>query len=141
MRAKKPYHKRKPTKQQIEQLCGSAWPDDGLDPRYDVRGFAIKPAGRKALQLCNQVKHALEDALASECRDPVLQDLSVVAVEPAGGGRLLVKLGRPTGADAEIVTVHLTRAAGKLRCAVAAAITRRKVPELAYCLIDADPQP
>jgi ribosome-binding factor A len=135
MRAKKPYHKRKPARQQIEQLCTEAWSDDGVDPRFPERPAAPK-VRRKALQLCSQVKHALDVALAAECADPLLQALSVIDVQPApNSARLLVLIGTPTGASSDEVTVHLSRAGGKLRCEVAAAINRKKVPELVFCVV------
>jgi ribosome-binding factor A len=135
MRSKKPYHKRKPSRQQIEQLCSEAWAEDGMDPRT-AKPQATSRMGRKALQLCSQVKHALEGALAAECGDPLLQELSVIDVQPAPNSvRLLVLLGLPAESAADQVMTHLIRAAGKLRCEVASAITRKKVPELAFCVV------
>jgi ribosome-binding factor A len=135
VRTKKPYHKRKPLRQQIETLCAQAWPDDGIDPRYDRSDTQHKPAGRKALQLCAQVRRALDYALAAECGDPLLVDLEVVNVTPApNSGRLLVTVRR-RAADAEELNAALRRAVGKLRCAVAAAINRKMTPELAFCVV------
>lgn len=94
--------------------------------------------GRKALQLCSQVKQALEDALAAECGDPLLQSLCVIEVRPApNSARLLVMLQGSADTSAADVMEHLGRAAGKLRCEVATAITRKKVPELVYCVVAA----
>jgi hypothetical protein len=139
MRPKKPYHKRKPLKKQIELLCSEAGPEDGLDPRYDRPASASFKHSRKALQLCRQVQRALGYGLA-EVGDPVLAELEVMSVEPAPNSRrLLVRLRLPRGrggADgSDDVTAHLERAAGKIRCAVAAAIHRKKTPELAYCIM------
>ncbi|OAI53586.1 hypothetical protein AYO44_04125 [Planctomycetaceae bacterium SCGC AG-212-F19] len=136
MRSKKPYRKRKPVKSSVEQLCSEAWSEDGLDPRFDRRAYALRPAGRKALQLCTQVKEALETALGADCGDPLLQELHVVAVQPApNSARVLVMVHPPADSAAELVMEHLRRAAGKLRCEVAGAITRKKVPELAFCVL------
>src|SRR5262245_8497554 len=122
MRAKKPYHKRQRSKDRIDVLCGEAWPEDGIDPRYDRRGVPLRKPGRKALQLCSEVKQALEYALAGACSDPLLHDLEVQGVEPAPhSGRLLVRLCASAAVGHEQVFEHLQRAAGKLRCEVALA--------------------
>ena len=141
MRAKKPYHKRRPAKRQIELLCGEAGPGDGRDPRYDPpldgRQHGV---GRKALQLCRQVSEALGDALAA-CNDPLLSALSIQSVEPAPNtARLLVTLRCDSAGSADVVA-HLQRAAGLLRCEVAAGINRRKTPELAYRVVTGPPGP
>jgi ribosome-binding factor A len=114
-------------------------PEDGVDPKewhrkpWDVP----KAAGRKALQLCGQVKGALHAALGA-CGDPVLQALAVAGVEPAPHtGRLLVVVavpadGGPTRTEA---AKHLAKAAGLLRAEVAAAINRRRAPELVFDVI------
>ncbi len=134
MRAKRPYHKRRPSKKQIETLCGEAWAEDGVDPRYDRPEVPAKH-GRKALQLCRQVQRAFEYALA-ECGDLVVSELSVVSVQPAPhSGRLLVTLRLAGAVPLSDVLGRLERASGKLRCDVAAAIHRRKTPELAFCVV------
>ena len=135
MRAKKPYHKRRPSRKQIELLCGEVGPGDGRDPRYDPpKSAGAHGPGRKALQLCRQVQEALSDALATVCQDRVLCGLNVLAVEPAPNtARLRVTLLlEGDAAEPEQVAAHLERAAGLLRCEVAAAIHRKKVPELAF---------
>jgi ribosome-binding factor A len=81
------------------------------------------------------VAEALSTAFAG-CGDAVLSDLQVVSVVPApNAGRLLVTVAAsPSGAerDAAVVQEHLRRGAGLLRTEVAAAIHRRKMPELTY---------
>ena len=139
MRIKKPRHKRRPGKPQIELLCAEVGPEDGIDPRYVRREPPPNRAARKTLQLCKQVERELSLALAGDCADPVLGDLQVLSVEPApNSARLLVTVSpSPSAAplDANEVTAHLARASGKLRCEIAAAIHRKKTPELAFCLI------
>ena len=107
MRPKKPRHKRRPGKPQIE--------------------------------LCKQVERALALALAGEFADPVICDLQVMAVKPApNSARLLVTVSPSPSAvllDTNAVTAHLARASGKLRCEIAAAIHRKKTPELAFCVL------
>lgn len=134
MRAKKPYHKRRHPRAQISQLCGSVGADDGLDPRLDPRESSNQQAGRKALQLCRQVQHALDDALAG-CHDPVLQQLHVVSVAPAPHSGRMQVLVRPDDANPAEVMNRLAHAAPRLRCEVASAIHRRRAPELAFCVV------
>jgi ribosome-binding factor A len=94
-----------------------------------------RQAGRKALQLCGQVRDAL-GAILPVLADEVLQNLTVVSVEPAPyTGRLRVTVAVPSPADATDRTAaveHLGRAAGMIRREVAAAVHRRKAPELAF---------
>ena len=102
------------------------------------RELADRGAGRKARQLCRQVAETLNYVLTGECDDEVLQNLCVLAVDPAPNtSRLLVTVGfcvvDPT-ADVARVMEHLERAAGKLRCEVAAAIHRRRTPQLVFQL-------
>ncbi len=110
--------------------------DDGSDPvRYHDRRRRHATAsgdrpGRKALQLCGQVRDTLTTALAGSADDG-LRALTVTAVEPApNAGRLLVLLS--AGGDAKEIEARVHRAAGWLRTEVAAGITRRAVPELAF---------
>ena len=94
-----------------------------------------RQAGRKALQLCGQVRDALGVILPG-LADEVLQNLTVVSVVPAPhAGRLLATVAVPTPADAADRTAaaeHLDRAAGRIRREIAAAVHRRKAPELAF---------
>ncbi|WP_439622259.1 ribosome-binding factor A [Gemmata sp.] len=117
----------------MTRLAGDLGGEDGTDPKE----FHAKPwntpkqAGRKALQLCAQVRDALHQALAG-CGDPVLQALTVASVEPAPHtGRLLVVLSAPDAAR-EPVEASVSRAAGFLRTEVAAAICRRHAPEVVF---------
>jgi ribosome-binding factor A len=97
-----------------------------------------RQAGRKARQLCEQVRDALGVILPG-LADEVLQNLTVVAVEPAPHtGRLLVTVAGPGPADAAdraVAAEHLERAAGLIRREVAAAVHRRKAPELAFRVV------
>lgn len=139
MRPKKPRHKRKPSKQQIELVCAEIGPEDGIDPRYVHREASHRHGGRKTLQLCKQVERELSLTLAGEFDDPALHDLQVLSVEPApNSARLLVTVSLSPSANpinpTEVVA-HLSRASGKLRCEIAAAIHRKKTPELAFCVV------
>lgn len=115
----------------LSDLTPALGPDDRLDPRrfHDRRGR--RPGGRKALQLCEQVRHALSVALAG-LGDEVLQSLTVLGVEPAPhSGRLRVTV---TGPDRGLAERRLAAAAGRLRTEVAASINRRKAPELVFAV-------
>ncbi len=107
--------------------------EDGTDPKQFRRAWDNpKQAGRKARQLCEQVRDALHAALAA-CGDPVLQALTVTAVDPAPhSGRLRVTLALPPDAGCDAATAAVARAAGRLRCEAAAAINRRYAPELVF---------
>jgi hypothetical protein len=84
---------------------------------------------RKALQLCGQVRDALRTIL-SGLADEVLQNLTVVSVEPAPhSGRLLVTVAAPDPADVTdraVRTERLNGAAGLIRLEVAGSVHRRK---------------
>ncbi len=126
---------RHPSNKDMAQLADQLGPDDGIDPRLirpDLTGRTIR---RNTLQLCRQVARTLGEALAG-CADEVLQNLHVVGVVPAvGGGRLLVTLAASHPDDR--VERHLARAYGLLRSEVAAAINRRRTPELVFRVVDA----
>ena len=120
--------------------CAEPGPGDGDDPRFDRRDFSARRPGRKALQLCGQVARTLSAVLAG-CGDGVLRDLLVVSVTPApNSSRLLVTLAPAPGssADPARVSERLEGARGLLRREVAAAIHRRRVPDLTYQLRAAD---
>ncbi|QEL18011.1 ribosome-binding factor A [Limnoglobus roseus] len=120
-------------------LTDELTPDDGQDPKqfFDRRTQydQSRQVGRKALQLCEQVKTSLHGILAV-CADDVVRDLQVLAVLPAPHtGRLQIAVAVPSTADAvDRVTVlsHLHRVSGWIRSEVASAIHRRKTPELVW---------
>lgn len=99
---------------------------------------------RKTLQLCEQVRHALEYALSGESNDDVLRMLYVAVVEPApDADRLMVTVVPLTSdehPDPAVVVTKLHAHAGALRTAVASAISRRKVPDLLYRYSESDPR-
>lgn len=113
--------------------------DDGIDPREYFRENAPRGDDRKTRQLCKQVYRTLSFLLAGEFGDAVLQDLTVLAVEPApDASRLLVSVQLTTLRERvgpARVLESLGRVRGVLRCEVAAAIRRRKAPELIYRLV------
>jgi ribosome-binding factor A len=130
---------RKPSRRQLRSLAAEVHPDDGIDPRAAVRtgrprrtGPARPRADRKTLQLCRQVAETLGDALAGQ-GDEVLRGLDVVDVTPApDASRLLVAVRPVPPSEPLRVLERLDHASGRLRSEVAAAITRRRAPTLAF---------
>jgi ribosome-binding factor A len=119
-----------------QSLCADLSADDGGDPKLFFRKAGRKKTNRKALQLCGQVADTLSIVLAGECGDATLRDLMIVSVVPAPDStRLLVTLAfcpSDPGTDVSEALAHLGRAYGKLRSEVAAAIHRKRAPELTF---------
>ncbi len=123
---------------EFKNLAADTGPEDGGDPKefHQKPWNAPKKAGRKAQQLCQQVKDALHSAFAA-CGDPAVQAAGVLAVEPAPHtGRLRVLVSAPADLGREAVAEALERAAGHLRSEVAVAISRRYAPELTFEVIE-----
>lgn len=125
-----------------ESLAADLGPDDGLDARefHDRRQrhalSTRNDPGRKARQLCEQVRQSLMNALSS-LGDEVLHNLQVVSVEPAPNtGRLRVTVAVATVdvADRTTIEEHLAAAQQHLRWEIAQAIHRRKVPEIGFVI-------
>jgi ribosome-binding factor A len=132
MKRKQPSHRR------TEATCSELGPDDGIDPRDLFRATARKKGGRKTLQLCGQVAEAINYAFAAVCHDDVLRELGVLAVLPAPDeSRLLVTVGPtlPGPCDPAQILTHVQQSLSKLRSEVAAAIHRKKVPELTFRVV------
>ena len=121
-------------------LTAERGPEDGVDPRIVPRQYAGKVSNRKARQVCRQVERTLGLLLAGVCGDAILRDLLVESVVPAPDStRLLVTL-RFSGAETATVGDVLARlheAHGFLRSEVAAALHRRKAPELTFQVLGA----
>jgi len=129
------------TRERLLAHCGQLHEDDGQDPRE----FFRKPtrggnAHRKTLQLCSQVAETLSLVLAGELDDDMLCELQVASVDPApDASQLAVTLYAPGATEAQLPQIRerLARVAGRLRCEVAAAITRRRTPRLLFQVIAA----
>jgi len=88
---------------------------------------------RKARQFCRQVQRALNLALADRHADDGLNELFVEDVSPApDSGHLLVHVVIPADRPVADVLGALRRDAPRLRSEVAAAITRKRAPELSF---------
>ena len=116
--------------------CAEVGSQDGQDPRYDRPEDSDKVPNRKALLLCGQVKETLAEVLAG-CADDALRDLLVEAVVPFPTAvRLLVTVRKPADLDAATLAARLEGARGLLRSEVAAAVHRRKAPDLVFHVLD-----
>jgi hypothetical protein len=129
---------RRVSRKHLIQGCSEPGPGDGLDPRLDRpdgRGQGV--GGRKTLQLCGQIARTLASLLAT-LGDETLRDLTVRSVTPAAGkGRLMVTLSPAPSAPARARAewqAAIDRFAPLARREAAAAIHRRKVPDLVFGL-------
>lgn len=92
---------------------------------------------RKIQQLCRQVERALAYVVPGALADPALADLSIAAVRPApDASRLMIwfRTAQPIQ-EAPRILERLERVRGLLRSEVAAAVTRKRAPELAFHLL------
>lgn len=130
---------RNPSQKQLLLSCADVGPEDGSNPREFARKSSGRVPNRKALQLCGQVARTLGGILSGECGDEVLRNVFVESVRPApDSSRLLVTVS-PAGfappVEPAAVLERLYRAAGMLRREVAAAIHRRRTPELMFRVV------
>lgn len=99
---------------------------EALEERSHKRRSSDRHSQRKAWQFCRQVQRALNLALADE-------NLFVDEVTPAPDcGRLLVRIFVPDDRPVAEVIDALRRESPRLRAEVAAAITRKRAPELSF---------
>ena len=92
-----------------------------------------RQAERKARQFCRQVQRALNLALADRLADDGLNELFVEDVSPAPDcGHLLVHVVVPAERPVAEALSALRSDATRLRSEVAAAITRKRAPELSF---------
>jgi ribosome-binding factor A len=132
--------RRRITRRSLFACCAEPGPGDGLDPRLESRGAPGKIANRKALLLCAEVARTLSAVLAGECGDEVLRNLLVSSVKPAPTSARLqvtVYMAAPMkGVDAAAVLSRLERARGLLRIEAAAALHRRRAPDLIFRVLE-----
>jgi ribosome-binding factor A len=123
----------------LQHQAGKSGSDAGVDPRQFFDRGARRRVDRKAYQLCRQVSDTLNFVLSGDTGDDVLRGLYVDSVDPApDSSRLLVSvapLDRDDQTPAHVYLTKLMAVSGKLRSEVAASISRRKTPELAFRVI------
>jgi len=137
--------------------------DDSRTVQEIFRKHPRKNNDRKTRQLCRQVERAVSLALGGQCADPLLQALAVQSVEPApDASRLMISVYLPAAnttpdpcaippRDASVeqgsretiaaqaarmseILARLENVRPLLRREVAAAITRKRAPELVFGL-------
>ncbi len=115
-------------------LCAHAGEEDGIDPRRQRReSSGAARQDRRGEALGKQVHRALDAELACLGR-AVDWGLRVHSVEPAGRGstlRVCMTWDHARASTAEVMQ-WLTGRKGALRAAAAAAITRKRVPDLTF---------
>ncbi|MFN0052620.1 MAG: ribosome-binding factor A [Planctomycetales bacterium] len=113
--------------------------DDGVAAERPSGRGRLRRKDRKALQLCRQVAETLDLVLSGECDDELLRSLRVVQAIPEPDASQLLILVAPAlpgeALDPLLVQQRLAAASGRLRCEVAAAITRRRAPRLRFQFI------
>lgn len=124
----------------LRDLCAHVHEDDGVNPRLERKGSSPsdRAATRKDLQLCKVASRAISHALRLHAYDPLLTDLDVLRVEPAPDGTRLRVWCAPTGPttpDRLIAAQHrLAALRPHFRAELAAAIQRKRVPELTFAV-------
>jgi ribosome-binding factor A len=130
---------KKPSNKEMIPLCGEIHPDDGTDPREFARKGRPRKGDRKVRQLCRQVAETLNLVLSGECGDELLQSLQVLTVDPAPDASQLVVTVHADNPgevfDPGEISARLAKIMGKLRCEVAAAITRKRAPKLLFRIL------
>jgi ribosome-binding factor A len=109
--------------------CGSV----ATGMRYACLMASRSRQDRKTLQLARQVQRALTFALA-ETGDERLLTAYVEDVQPAPDASHMLVRVRGEGDPAELMQALIDQT-GRLRSEVAAAITRRKAPELSFQIV------
>lgn len=130
----------KRARETMRESCGEIHDDDGVDPReFFQRRGRPRRENPKVEQLCRQAAETLSQVLAGEFEDQLLHGLLVTSVRPApDASRLLVTLVadcEPRDFDRAEIERRLAVATGRLRTAVAGAVTRRKAPALAFVVL------
>lgn len=99
---------------------------------------------RKTQQLCRQVERRLSLVFAGELEDPVLEGLVICSVSAVDGTSLLkVEVclpEQPDGAerDTALVLERLASATRWLRSEIAAAINRKRTPQIIFSLASSE---
>jgi ribosome-binding factor A len=109
---------------------------DDVDPQVFFGGARHQKRDRKTQMVCSQVADCLQLVLESGVGDPDLQEAWLREVAPfPDSGTLRVTVEVPHEADVTRVVEALTRASGYLRSEVAAAISRKRAPQLVFRVV------
>jgi ribosome-binding factor A len=135
------------SQRETRELVGKLRPDDGIDPRELAKrrrherkedrpgqGHGV----HKQEQFFAQVQTAIEAALQTAAA-PILNSLAVQEVVPQGGSLVVIVTPQESAEPVDLreATQALEHAAAMLRREVAAAITRKDVPNLSFVLLPA----
>lgn len=119
--------------------CVSMEIDDGIDARDLFRKSVRKKSNHKAHQLCKQVMETINILLAGGLGDARLHQILVDSVTPAPDSTRLRISVRPMDSNSEYglseIQAALNEAHGLIRCEVAAAVQRKKTPELVFLVV------
>lgn len=131
-------HRKKRSLRELADFVASLGPEDGIPSKIlkkseaPASGRADKSARRLARVAERQLTLALQDARG----DPVFGELAIARVDAVGDGTCLrVQVVPCNPADPpphERVQAALAHAAGWLRSQLAAAVRRRRVPQLVF---------
>jgi ribosome-binding factor A len=117
-------------------LCEEPAIEDGVDPRRFFRR-GDQSGNHKTQRLCGAAQRTL--SLCLSLGDETVRGLAVEAVEPATSPGLLVlvlRADRPLAPeDRARVLRALGSMRGSLRADIAAAVSRRRVPDLAFLVL------
>jgi len=132
----------------LTSVCAEPRPDDGIPPAIlskrerQNRDQRQRVGKVRSAQLCEQIRHALADALICDCDDQLLADTKVERVEAvSGSSSVMASLSFETN-DAVLIDEVFTRlqaASGRLRASIAGAIHRKRVPHLRFTVIMTEP--
>lgn len=130
---------RKRARRHEPEAQGNDFPDVGDESSFfgSARG-----ADRKVKQLCREVHRTVSEILSGEVADDRIAGLLVDSVEPApDASRLAVVLLLPRGEkDADGILERLNRLKGFCRAEIAAAIQRKRTPEIVFQLVADEPR-
>jgi len=130
----------KRTREQMLAHYGEIHDDDGVDPHefFKTRELRDKQY-HKTMQLCSQVAETIGLVLEGDFDDELLHNLQVVSVNPAPDASQLAVALRADVPDAQVgaqeILNRLAAVSGRLRCEVAAAISRKRAPKLVFHLV------
>lgn len=127
----------KKIREQMLKLCGSICADDGQDPRdfHETRIDSRKNDEYRHQRLCQQVARTLALVLPESVEEPIRHLKIDSVVRGRNTSVLRVKVVMPKWADHDqqiSLLESLKSQEGWLRSEVAAAITRKRVPRLAF---------
>lgn len=122
-----------------EPLCSDPEFAEALEDLDGGRASARRQFERKARQFCRQVQRALNVALPELRLGAGLDGVFVEGVDPAPDcGHLLVSVVLPERCDGRATMAALRAAAPGLRAEVAAAIARKRAPELQFVAVSGE---